>query len=106
MSEQCDYCTNLMVATCCDVKLCSKHQTMHFNGKLGAVPHDAMKVNETFSRKTMGAYVQVYQRPSERGPNLDLNFFEGVRSLGEAKTLYEILGEAIACAEGKRSKAS
>lgn len=61
-----------------------------------------MRINETFSRKDMGAYVQVYQRPSERGPKLDMNFFEGVRTLGEAKILYAILGEAIACAEGKK----
>ena len=48
---------------------------------------------------TMGAYAQLFQRPGE-SPLLDLNFFEGERSLAEAKILLKILGDAVVEMEG------
>ena len=54
---------------------------------------------KTFKGRTMGAYAQLFQRPGE-GPLLALNFFEGGRSLAEAKILLEILGDAVVEMEG------
>jgi len=42
----------------------------------------------------MGSYIEVYQRPGE-DPMLDLNFFEGNRSIVEASKLSEALVDAV-----------
>lgn len=52
---------------------------------------------KTFSVKDQGGYIQVYSRG--RNPSLDLNFFDGERSLQETIDLRDALNEAIEFAE-------
>jgi hypothetical protein len=41
-----------------------------------------------------GTYVTVYQRSNEE-PHIDLNFFDGERSLDEAKKMIDVLEDAV-----------
>ncbi len=51
-----------------------------------------------FKTASSGTYVMVYQRPGE-APMLDLNFFDGDRSIQEVRHHLEILTKALATAD-------
>lgn len=64
------------------------------------------KIN--FSHTDCGSYVTLYQNPG-REPLLDLNFFEGDRTIQQSRILSQMLSRALARAEkwkkeGKKPK--
>lgn len=55
--------------------------------------------SKTEGVKDLGAYTQVFQRPDMDEPLIDLNFFDGDKTIAEVKRMRTILDAAIAKAE-------
>jgi hypothetical protein len=62
-----------------------------------------MIVNKKFSPPESGAYVHVFKRTEVEPVGLDLNFFDGNRTLQEAKALLKALQKAVDFAESEEN---